>query len=495
MEMSTLIAQLTALPPATLGFVILGAMTLLYFGRGTVHSLVDNIFLGFYRLLRIVSASVSYGEKQLAARNRVVMMGQGRDHYEREIDREFRLLNSIVQRDLATYPAVQRQISEQIISIEEGYKGSEPVPAPGPDWVAAVEAVATLSKTANDETTTAKLLEEIHKASKQQHHEVLDAYREQVKERHQRLDYVKSYWRKLTNSVDEVGLIVQSLLDRSAVIDARMTQYEEIIKDSYQAERSLRASALTQFMISFLVVGIAVGGGFINFHLIALSMSETLSAGGHIAGMPVSDVAAMFVILLEVSLGLMLMETLRITNLFPAIAALDDKVLKRLAVIFFVFLLAFAFMEAALAFMRDEIARDNAALRQSLGGVSSSDAESSINEWIPLAGQMIMGFVIPFALAFVAIPLESLLHSGRIIVGHMVGLCLRTVATFFRVAAALSRQLGRIINNFYDFLILPFIWIERLLGIGKRKNPKPSLKPAAALLSKGNPSSSPLQAP
>ena len=491
MEMSTLVAQLAALPSATLGFIVLGTMTLLYLGRATIHSLVDNIFLGFYRFLRIVSASVAHGEKQLAARNRTVMMEQGRDHYEREIDREFRRLNSIVERDLASYPAVQRQISEQIISIEEGYKESEAVPAPGPDWVAAVEAVATLSKTANGESITAKILDEIHKASKQQHHEVLEAYREQVKERHHRMDALKSYWRKLTTSVDEVGSIVQSLLDRSADIDARMTQYEEIIKDSDQAERSLRASALTQFMISILVVGIAAGGAFINFHLIALPMSETVSAGGRIAGMPASDVTGIFVILLEASFGLMLMETLRITNLFPAIAALDDKVLKRMAIIFFVFLLAFAFVEAALAFMHDEIVADNAALRLSLSGAAVSSAESNINQWIPMVGQMTMGFVLPLALAFIAIPLESLLHSGRIVFGHLVGLCLRAVATLFRVAATLSRQLGRMINNFYDFLVMPFMWIERLLRIGRGigRTPKRSLKPAAE-----NVSASPLQA-
>jgi hypothetical protein len=441
-----------------------GAVVLLYLGRATVHSLFDAVFLGLYRSLRIASASVAIAEKQLQVRNRAVMLEQGRDQVEREIEREFRRVHHIVDQDLSGYPKIQRTILEQISSIEEDYKISESVPPPGPDWIQAIEAVAKLTTKSNGETIGGRVLEEIHKASQKHHAEILDAYREQVRERHQRLDNIKTYWRKLTNTVDEVGNVIQSLLDRTRGIDQRMEKYEDIVAGSDKAERSLRSSSITQFLISFIVVAIAVGGAFINFHLIALPMSETVSASGRIAGMAVSDFAGMFVILLEATFGLMLMESLRITRMFPAIAALDSKTLSRMVWIFFIFLLAFAFVEAALAFMRDQIAGDNASLRQSLSGVAPVDDENTVNSWIPMAGQMIMGFILPFALAFVAIPLESLLQSGRTVIGHLLGFILRALATVLRMLAVICRQIGRLLKSIYDLLVTPLLWPGRLIA-------------------------------
>ena len=126
-----------------------GAVVLLYLGRATVHSLFDAVFLGLYRALRIASSSVALGEKQLQVRNRAVMLEQGRDQVEREIEREFRRVHAIVDKDLSGYPKIQRTILEQISSIEEDYKLSESVPPPGPDWIQAIEAVAKLKKNSN----------------------------------------------------------------------------------------------------------------------------------------------------------------------------------------------------------------------------------------------------------------------------------------------------------------------------------------------------------
>ena len=80
----------------------------------------------------------------------------------------------------------------------------------------------------------------------------------------------------------------------------------------------------------------------------------------------------------------------------------------------FIILLILAGVESALAFIRDRIAADMQALRQAL---SSVDTAQPTTRWIPTVGQMVMGFILPFALAFVAIPLESFVHSSRAVVG------------------------------------------------------------------------------
>ena len=151
MQISTFGDWLATQPALNLVFITVGALLLLYFARSTVHALFDNIFLGLYRSLRIASASVAAGEKQLRARNRVVLLEHGREQVEREIEREFRRVHHIVERDLSGYPSLQREITEQISSIEDDYKQSEAVPAPGPDWINAIEAVAKLTKRSNGE--------------------------------------------------------------------------------------------------------------------------------------------------------------------------------------------------------------------------------------------------------------------------------------------------------------------------------------------------------
>jgi hypothetical protein len=82
--------------------------------------------------------------------------------------------------------------------------------------------------------------------------------------------------------------------------------------------------------------------------------------------------------------------------------------------------------------------------------------------WITTAAQMGMGFILPFALTFVAIPLETFVHSLRTIVGlaaigflRVVSLVLRLLGSAFRFVAKLGAQL-------YDLpLFIPLWWATR----------------------------------
>ena len=87
-------------------------------------------------------------------------------------------------------------------------------------------------------------------------------------------------------------------------------------------------------------------------------------------------------------------------------------------------------VESALAFMRDRIAQDMEALRQTLAGVEQTTVVTSM---IPTVGQMIMGFILPFALAFVAIPLESFVSSSRTVLGIVAAGALRLFAFILRL--------------------------------------------------------------
>ncbi len=295
----------------------------------------------------------------------------------------------------------------------------------------------------------------------------MDEYRKASQERHALLNKMMPFWRKLGETLEQVGKTITGLFERSELITAKMDEYEQIRAGEDQAERRLSSSSLTQFFISGLVMLIAIGGAIINFNLIALPMSEMVGGGSYIGNFKTSNVAALVIILVEISMGLFLMESLRITHLFPVIGQLDDRMRKRMIWISFVILFTLAGVESALAFMRDRIAADMEALRQTLAGADV--VKTQVESIIPTAGQMVMGFVLPFALTFVAIPLESFIHSSRTVIGIVAAWTLRATAFGLRLIGNIINHIGKALIALYDLLIFPAIWIEEKF----QREPKP----------------------
>jgi hypothetical protein len=218
---------------------------------------------------------------------------------------------------------------------------------------------------------------------------------------------------------------------------------------------------------------IALGGAFINFKLIALPMSEMVGASDYLtASLRTSEVAALVLIFVEASMGLFLLEALGITRLFPRIAAMEDRMRRQMIWIALVLLVVLATIESSLALMRDLLIADKQALIRDLASGSVAAAQPP-DKWltaIPTAGQMILGFVLPFALAFVAIPLEAFVNSGRTVVGSALVLVLRTLAFAARLLAIACRQAGRVLVMLYDIPISPLVLAENAIR-GMRASP------------------------
>ena len=443
-------------PMTLLALCALG-MVLLYLGRAQVHKAIRQASRVLASALRLASRAVALAEKRLQTRNLEVLLAEGASHVEKELEREFQRVEAVVQRDLQNYPALHRQMSGLLTRLDEDYQQSASSPPSPPGWVAAVTAVTKLPDPEGNLVGT--ILGEIKQEADRQHTSAMAAYRTQNQQRHKRLERMMPFWRRLQKTLSAAERNITGLQVRAQTIDARMEQYETIQNDPERAARHLSSSAFAQFAISSLVMIIAVGGAFINFNLIALPMSEMVGGGSRIGPLQVSDVAALVIILVEVTMGLFLMETLRITRLFPVINQLDDKLRVRLAWFSFSILLTMAGIESALAFMRDQIAANSQALLQTLSG-SSGTGES----WIPMVGQMVLGFILPFALTFVAIPLESFIHSGRTMLGTATCSLMRLGATLLRLIGSLCLTIGKFLISLYDLLIFPLLWIETKVG-------------------------------
>src|SRR6266850_597032 len=406
------------------------AMPLLYAARKLAHDLFRSIGHVIGGPLRLGARWLFLTAKEMKERNKAVLLAHGREEVGQHIEREFERIGAMVTRDLEGYPALQRKLLEEITRVEEDYKKCGEVPPPPPEWVEAVTAIAKVKSDGNE--MVQRILEEIKRSVHVIHDKALAEYRRASESRHKILNGFMPFWRSLDKTFGQVDKKLTGLHDTSSKIDAQMEKYEQINKKTDKAEHALTVSAFTQLAISSLVLLIAVGG-------------------------------ALVIIFLETTMGLFVMETLRITHLFPIIANTSERMRRRVFWVAVVFLFIFAGIEAGLALMRDMLSADKQALVQSLASGPQAAPPDPLLRLIPTTAQMVLGFVLPFALAFVAIPLESFIYSLRTVGGAALVMLVRVLGFVLRILGNLVRQLCKVLVTLYDVTIVLPLLIERVV--------------------------------
>src|SRR2546428_6059546 len=451
-------------------------MAFLYAARKPVHHLISSLGFLISGPLRIGARWLWAAANDMTQRNKAVLLAHGRQEVEQRIEREFERVGAIVTRDLEGYPALQRKLLDEITRVEEDYKKCGEVPPASPEWLEALVSVFFKQKTGYE--MVQRILEEIKRSVHGIHDKALAEYRRAYESRHKILSGFMPFWRSLDKTFGQVDKKLTGLQDTSSKIDAQMEKYEQINKKTDKVEHALTVSAFTQFAISTLVLLIAVGGALVNFKLIALPFSEMVGAGDYLTStLRMSDVAALVIIFLEATMGLFVMETLRITHLFPLIANMNDRMRRRMLWVAVVFLFVFAGIEAALALMRDMLSADKQALVQSLATVQRAAPADPLLRMIPTTAQMLLGFFLPFALAFVAVPLESFVYSLRTVGGAFLVMLIRATAFVLRVLGYLIRQLCRVLIAVYDVTIVLPLLVERLVKAARSEGDASESRP------------------
>ncbi|MEX2124381.1 MAG: hypothetical protein WD795_10860 [Woeseia sp.] len=470
----TFLLNITPWPVLSALLWIVLVVTALYFARPTAHNAIRAAAVTLHRTFRLASTGVTKAEARLAQRNREVLLAAGREAKERIVEREFDRVNETVRKDLANYSALHRALSESINRIETDHQAAVDVPPDPPGWVKAVEAVAKIDSR-EGRVGIGNVLSDIHKSLVKAHQEAMVAYREASANRHAYLRKMRPEWRQIQQTLGQVGKNVDSLLSRSVTIDRHMQEYEDIISGQDRSVSVLSSSSLVYFFVSALVLLVAIGGATINFSLIARPMAEMVGGTSLIGGFRTADIAALVIIMVEISMGLFLMESLRITRLFPVIGALPDKIRVRMVWVTFTILLLLASVEAGLAYMREVLLHDELATSALLRG-DMGDTLSGQYLWITTAAQMGMGFILPFALTFVAIPLETFVHSLRTVVG-LAGIgFLRVIALVLRLLGNAFRYIGSLVEQLYDLPLFVPLWLEARYGDHSRKPQGNSLR-------------------
>ncbi|HKQ31115.1 MAG TPA: hypothetical protein VJS66_07510 [Burkholderiales bacterium] len=437
------------------------ALPFLYAARAPIHGLIQAFIRAIGQPLRLASRWLAGAAVEMKKRNQVVLLAQGREETKQTVEREFERVTAIVRRDLQGYPALQRRLLDELTRIEEDYKKCGEVPPPPPEWTRAVAAIAEIKETGDG--LVQKILKDISESIDGIYEKVVAEYRRSYETRHKILEGFQPFWRSLEQTLTRVTRDMTGLEQSAAKIDAQIDKYQQIVKRSENVEHALTASASIQFTIACVVMAIAIGGAFVNFFLIQKPMAAMVGGGEYVfGGLEASHVAALVILLVEAAMGLFLMEALRITSLFPRINNMPDRMRRQLAWISFTILLILAGVEVALAVMRDIIVAADIELKRGLS--NSVTAAPVATDWVskvPVAGQMILGFILPFALTFVAIPLEYLITSGRTVFGILAVAFVRMLSVFLRMVSNILRHVSKALVMLYDAVIFLPLLIER----------------------------------
>ncbi|GAC1596016.1 MAG: hypothetical protein NVS4B10_04800 [Myxococcales bacterium] len=448
-------------PAASLFVLFLFSQVFFYAARAPMHRAFSSAGRVLGGALRLLSRWCKGLSISVASRDREMVLEMGRDDAEARTAREFRRIEATFAKDLARYPDLHRKMDELASRLEGDYKecGTSAPAAPG--WAEATAAVAKMPQ--NGDRVIQKLLEEIHRSAVDGEKKALKEFREVASQRHKILGGMAPLWKELKNLTTETGKSVGSALEATRRIDGYMKSYEDIHKGDAKAVRALGWASTQLFVVSLVVLGVAVGGAFVNFNLIALPMSELVPSGSRIGGMPVSTVAALVVVLMEIAAGIFAMEMLGITNFFPKLALLPSSRRRIILAVSFGGLLLLACIESSLAVLREQIVDSASALKQSLAGISSAKAVAEpAGSRIPVVGQAVLGFILPWILAMVAVPLETLIATGGHIVLSAAAGALSLGGTLARLLAHAARYLVETLRHVYDiFIVLP-LQIERM---------------------------------
>ena len=449
--------------PALSGVILLLiALPFLYAARRPVHNLIYSVARAINSPLRLGARWLMLTADELRRRNKVVLLAHGREEVIQTIEREFERVSALVQRDLHGYPALQRKVMNEITRIEEDFQKCGEVPPAPPEWAKAVSAIAKIKPTSDG--LVENILENISKSIERIYDKALVEYRRAYQERHRILKGFMPFWRSLNQTLARVDKNLTGLSDSAAGIDAQMEKYESINAKTEKAEHALTSSSTTQFFIALLVLVIALGGAFVNFWLIERPMSAMVGGGQYVVGdLEASHIAALVIILVEASMGIFLMETMRITHLFPGIGNMRDGMRHRLFWIFLTILITLAGVEVALAVLRDRIIAADIAFKTDPGAIEA--IATPVATWvtnIPTIGQMILGFILPIALAFVAIPLEYFIYSSRTVLGVVLVMAIRSTAFGLRILGNVFKHVGNMLVLLFDVIIFVPLLIERM---------------------------------
>jgi len=446
---------------ASLFVLWLGSVVFLWAAREPMLGLLRAVGEFIAEGCASVARGCDSAANELRKRAHAALLAAGRLEAQGRLGREIQRIDKTFTERLGQYSGLQRRLDDLLVKLEADYQDCAITPPEVPGWSNAVQAIAQIP-TPGD-ANVQKVLESIRDSSEDAGERALKQHREDTAKRHKLLSGMGSLWKDVRDLMTRMRESVAAALETTTRIHGYVEEYEKVSKAEDVAARALTFSATKLFTVSLLVLGVALGGAFVNFQLIALPMSELVPAGARIGGMPVAAISALVIVLMETALGIFAMDMLGVTDLFPKLQGIPVSRRRMLLGLSLAGLLFLACVESSLAVLRESIAEADAALRLSLAGPEAQTVTRASASQIPVVGQAVLGFVLPWILAMVAIPLELLLDSGRHVASTLVVLMLQGLSLVGRAGAHSATKLAAMLAAVYEIYVAIPTKLERSL--------------------------------
>ena len=446
-------------PALSLAVLWLASVVFLWAAREPMLALLRSLGQFAREGCEGLARSCESAAQELRVRARAALLAAGKLEAQGRLGREISRVDTAFSERLGQYSGLQRRLDDLLVKLEKDYADCAETPPRVPGWSTAVRAIAQIP-TPGD-ANVQKVLESIRESSEDAEEKALKQHRDDTKQRHKLLAAMAGCWKDVRDLMTRMRDSVAAAIEATTRIHGYVEEYEKVSVQEEGAMRALTFSASKLFAVSALVLGVALGGAFVNFQLIALPMSELVPAGARIGGLPVAMISALVVVLMETALGIFALDLLGITDLFPKLQGVPVSRRRLLLSLALAGLFFLACVESSLAVLRESIAEADAALRLSLAGDEARVVAQASSSKIPVIGQAVLGFVLPWILAMVAIPLEMLLDSGRHVLAGLCILVLTGLGALGRAGAYLSGALATMLVSVYEIYISIPLRIER----------------------------------
>jgi hypothetical protein len=450
------------MPGVSIAVWIAASMAFLFLAREPVHKMIQACSDATAGGLRKLADWMKQTAQAMREKDRKVLLESGVAKIQGEILQEFAKIDMANTKALKGYPKLQLRLDDSISQLERDYEECGQVTPQAPGWSEVIESVGRAKDSSNDRIIE-KMLSEIHKSAVEGEKKALAEFREATSKRHKILSSMSSMWKRVEKVGREINGKVDKVMENSKNIENYMNRYEKISAAEPESIDMLSSKVTKLFIISLIVIFVGLIGAFINFNLIALPMSELVPAGVRVAGMQVSEVSALVIVALELVMGIFMFEAIGVTNTFPQISNMTRG--KRKIILFgcLLGLLFLSSVEASLAVLRENLAEAKTALDISLAGESTASVDN-VNSRITLIGQALLGFVLPWILAVIAIPLEMFIEASQHAFARFYTLLITLLCHIATAVAYLIEGLFKIFVHLFDIYIIVPVQIASLFN-------------------------------
>lgn len=451
---------LPEMPGVSIAVWIVASMVFLFLAREPVHKMINAFSDATAGGLRKLAEWTKNAAQAMREKDRKVLLESGVAKIQGEILQEFSKIDMANTKSLAGYPKLQLRLDDNISQIERDYKECGQVTPEAPGWSEVIESIGRAQGSTSDRIIE-NMLSEIHKSAVDGEKKALSEFRDVAAKRHKILGSMAPVWKRVEKLGKEINSQVEKVMENGRNIEKYMARYEKISAAEPESIDMLSSKVTKLFIISLIVICVGLVGAFINFNLIALPMSELVPAGVRVAGMAVSEVSALVIVALELALGIFMFEAIGVTHTFPQISNMTRG--KRKIILFGCLfgLLFLSSVEASLAILRENLAAAKSALDISLAGESATVTDN-INSQITLIGQALLGFVLPWILAVIAIPLEMFIEASQHAFAKIYTILITLLCHLANAIAYLIEGFFKILAHLFDIYIIIPVQIANL---------------------------------